>query len=73
MTVQDIIVHKIMFNDPIQLSKTLWRVAKGKRSVAYKIIRDTVKRYTDTLVTDTDIECALAELNGGCEVEWEEE
>lgn len=73
---EDTIIHKIqhgvMGNDPVHLEKSLWRMSKGDKAKAYHIIRSSASHYgiDPALVEDFHIDCALAELNGGCEVEW---
>jgi len=67
-----IIRNKIMRNDPMTLEKSLWRLARGKRELAYDIIRKTAPHYGLQNIKDFHIDCALAELNNGVEVEWED-
>jgi hypothetical protein len=71
MTLKDIIVQKVMHGDETQLSKTLWRMSGGNRDKAFKIIRECATHFTSTPVDDLTIDRALAELNGGVEVEWD--
>lgn len=63
----------VMGNDPEYLSRTLWRQSQGNRHKAFFIIRATAMHYglKDVEIKDYHIDCALGELNGGVEVEWE--
>jgi hypothetical protein len=67
------IQHGIMGNDPVHLRKTLWRMANGDKTKAYHIIRETAPHYgiDPSAIEDFHIDCALAELNDGLEVEWD--
>lgn len=62
----------VMGNEPVHLHKTLWRMSKGSKSKAYSIIRNLASHYAidPAIIEDYHIDCALAELNGGVEVEW---
>lgn len=56
-------------NEPTNFTKIIWRLSKGNRDKAFQIIKDIAEHYA-FVPTDADIDDALAELTGGCEVEW---
>lgn len=63
----------IFHNNPDNFGKVLWRMARGSRAKAFQIVRElAVKHYgiTDADLHEHHIDDALANLNGGCEVEW---
>jgi hypothetical protein len=49
--------------------KAMWRQTRGNRDACFAIIREYMGRYNYS-VTDEDIDYALADFNGGCEIEW---
>ena len=67
-----IIRSAIMHDNEASLHKALMRQAQGSRAKAFHIIRESAKHYglSEVKVEDYHIDCALAELNGGVEVEW---
>lgn len=49
--------------------KTIWRISDGNKEKAYLFIRAIMKHY-NLFPDDLEIDNALADVNGGCEVEW---
>jgi hypothetical protein len=67
------IVHYVFWNDRNALHKSLWRQSGGSRTEAFKIVRGVLEHHglSPTQIQDYHIECAMARLNDGVEVEWE--
>ena len=71
MTNIEKIIKIVLRNDFDNSFKTIWRMTKGSRPGAIKLITDLcVKHYGMPNVTEGDIDNALAEMSGGCEIEW---
>lgn len=65
-------MHDDVYHGDVMLTKTLWRMSQGSMSKAYAIIRSSAPHYgmKPEEIQDHHIEWALAEMNGGVEVEW---
>lgn len=63
-------IKRLVFdNEPTNFTKIIWRLSKGNRDAAFKLIKEIAEHY-GFVPSDADIDDALAELTGGCEVEW---
>jgi hypothetical protein len=63
-------IKRVVFhNKPEDFTKIMWRMTKGNKEATFKLIREITERYGFN-PSDFDIDNALAELTGGCEVEW---
>lgn len=67
------IKNGVMGNNLDYLTKSLWRMTNGDKNQSYDIIRGVATHYglVQTDIEDYHIDMALAELNGGVEIEWE--
>jgi len=50
--------------------KTMWRMGKGNRDYCFNLIKNLATNHYGFTPSDYEIEWALAEMNGGCEVEF---
>ena len=71
MTTTEKIKHFIFYDDPIQFTKTMWRMTGGDRKATFDLIKDLATKHYNFDPTDEEIDLALAEIAGdGCEIEW---
>jgi hypothetical protein len=62
----------VMFQNGPRDLITLWRMTRGSRSKAFQLVVEYCQHWGFT-PDEFSIDEALAELNGGLEVEWESE
>lgn len=72
------ILEHVFWNDfDTHFSKTLWRMSKGNRLIAFRYIRYYIaalnkvdNRILNYKLNNSDLDYILGELNGGAEIEW---
>ena len=66
------LLRSVFWNDfETHFGKSMWRMHHGSRSAIIKTTKEVWSHYASFQeVSDEEIEYALAELNGGLEIEW---